>query len=169
MKIYLFNTTCLWMFLFLLSQPVSAQVTRQPYLQIPTPTSVVVSWQSGTGVIGNVYYQIMRKYITRWRFPGLLRILNIITLLMGHLKELKNSTFSQLPRLAITLLSGFGLFLISVRQILIKMNEGLKLLLNGDHSMTIITTQILSFPLEIKPRMIQGISYSIIISTSLKK
>ena len=56
MKIHFLNTTCLWMFLFLLSQPVSAQVTRQPYLQILTPTSVVVSWQSGTGVIGNVCY-----------------------------------------------------------------------------------------------------------------
>jgi 3',5'-cyclic AMP phosphodiesterase CpdA len=56
MKIHFFTPTGLWLLLFLLSLKVSAQVTRQPYLQIPTPTSVVVSWQSGTGVIGNVYY-----------------------------------------------------------------------------------------------------------------
>jgi predicted phosphodiesterase len=34
----------------------NAQVTRQPYLQIPTPGSMVISWQSGTGVAGEVRY-----------------------------------------------------------------------------------------------------------------
>ena len=34
----------------------NAQVTRQPYLQIPTPGSIVISWQSETGVAGKVNY-----------------------------------------------------------------------------------------------------------------
>ena len=47
-----------WLFLILcLPQiQVASQVTRKPYLQIPTPTSVVISWHSGTGVAGKVYY-----------------------------------------------------------------------------------------------------------------
>jgi hypothetical protein len=51
-----FNRKRFWLSLFLLPLLVSAQVTRQPYLQIPTPTSVIIRWQSGTGDIGNVYY-----------------------------------------------------------------------------------------------------------------
>ena len=44
-------------FLLILSSTlISAQVIRQPYLQIPTPNSVVISWISGTGVPGEVYY-----------------------------------------------------------------------------------------------------------------
>ena len=46
--------------LFLLSIGVSAQVTRQPYLQIPTPNSMVVRWQAGTGVVGKLYYGISK-------------------------------------------------------------------------------------------------------------
>jgi 3',5'-cyclic AMP phosphodiesterase CpdA len=49
-------TAELLLFLSMFSIQVSAQITRQPYLQIITPTSVVISWQSETGVIGNVYY-----------------------------------------------------------------------------------------------------------------
>jgi 3',5'-cyclic AMP phosphodiesterase CpdA len=46
----------LWLVLLLCSTQVFAQVTRQPYLHLPTPTSVVVRWQSGTGDIGKVRY-----------------------------------------------------------------------------------------------------------------
>ncbi|MFC2116832.1 metallophosphoesterase, partial [Bacteroidota bacterium] len=56
MKNHSFNQMGVCFILFLLSLPATAQVTRQPYLQIPTSTSVVVSWQSGTGEVGNVYY-----------------------------------------------------------------------------------------------------------------
>jgi hypothetical protein len=45
-----------WLLLFLVSFQAFAQVTRQPYLQTPTPTSVVVRWQSGTGDIGKIRY-----------------------------------------------------------------------------------------------------------------
>jgi hypothetical protein len=55
MKIHYFNPTGLWMFLFLRSLQVSSQVTLQPCLQMPTPTSVGVSGESGTGITGNVY------------------------------------------------------------------------------------------------------------------
>ncbi|MEN8229652.1 MAG: metallophosphoesterase family protein [Bacteroidota bacterium] len=44
------------LFLVLLSIQVSAQVTRQPYLQMMTPTSVRIFWQTDHGAIGNVYY-----------------------------------------------------------------------------------------------------------------
>ena len=54
----------LWLFLLLLSLQVSAQVTRQPYLQIMTPSSVIVSWQSDKGVVGNVYYGITVTSLT---------------------------------------------------------------------------------------------------------
>jgi hypothetical protein len=46
----------LWLLIFSLSIGLSAQVTRQPYLQIPTPNSMVVRWQTGTGVVGKFYY-----------------------------------------------------------------------------------------------------------------
>jgi predicted phosphodiesterase len=42
--------------LFLGSISLNAQITRQPYLQLITPTSVVISWQSETGVTGTVYW-----------------------------------------------------------------------------------------------------------------
>ena len=56
MKNHSFYPLGLGLLLFLISLQTSAQVTRQPYLQILTPTSVVICWQSGTGVIGNVYF-----------------------------------------------------------------------------------------------------------------
>ncbi len=43
-------------FLFLFSWQVSAQVTRKPYLQSPTSSGIIVSWQSETGIIGEVNY-----------------------------------------------------------------------------------------------------------------
>ncbi len=46
----------LWLFLFLISTSLHAQITRQPYIQMIAPTSVIISWHSGTGVIGKVYY-----------------------------------------------------------------------------------------------------------------
>ncbi len=41
---------------FLFTFQIYGQVTRQPYLQVTTPTSMTISWQSGTGVPGCVYY-----------------------------------------------------------------------------------------------------------------
>lgn len=52
----LFRRKQIWLSLLLISFQVFAQVTRQPYLQVPTPNSVVVRWQSGTGDIGKVHY-----------------------------------------------------------------------------------------------------------------
>ncbi len=49
-------TKLIGLFLFFLSLETSSQVTRQPYLQIPTPHSIIVRWQTGTGVIGKLYY-----------------------------------------------------------------------------------------------------------------
>lgn len=46
----------IWILLALCPAQIFAQVTRQPYLQIPTPNSVIVRWQSGTGDIGVVRY-----------------------------------------------------------------------------------------------------------------
>jgi predicted phosphodiesterase len=54
MKIHFVALIAVW--LFLISLQVSAQITRQPYLQKITPTSVIISWHSGTGVIGKLYY-----------------------------------------------------------------------------------------------------------------
>ncbi len=42
--------------LAVLSLPAFGQVTRQPYLQIPSPDGVTVRWQSGTGDIGKLCY-----------------------------------------------------------------------------------------------------------------
>lgn len=55
----------LWLLLFLLSIGVSAQVTHQPYLQIPTPNSMVIRWQTGTGVVGKLYYGTSISSITQ--------------------------------------------------------------------------------------------------------
>ncbi len=46
----------LLLLLFLPPILLNGQVTRQPYLQVMTPTSVVVSWQSDKGVVGKVCY-----------------------------------------------------------------------------------------------------------------
>src|SRR2546423_15659595 len=42
--------------LFFISFSASSQVTRQPYLQIPTPNSIIIRWQTGTGEVGKLYY-----------------------------------------------------------------------------------------------------------------
>ena len=45
-----------WLLTIFCCLDAAGQVTRKPYLQIPTPTSMVVRWQTGTGVIGKLYY-----------------------------------------------------------------------------------------------------------------
>src|SRR5512133_1522054 len=47
---------CLTILLTFISIPVAAQTTRQPYLQVPTPSSIVVRWQTGTGIPGKIFY-----------------------------------------------------------------------------------------------------------------
>jgi predicted phosphodiesterase len=44
------------LFLSLLSSMALAQVTRQPYLQLVTPTSIIVRWDTQTSEVGIVYY-----------------------------------------------------------------------------------------------------------------
>lgn len=56
MRYCVLTSLLVWTFLLLLSFDLTAQVTRQPYLQIPTPNSVVVRWQTGTGVVGKICY-----------------------------------------------------------------------------------------------------------------
>jgi predicted phosphodiesterase len=53
---YKLSTLIQLLFFSLISLQVSAQVTRQPYLQIPSPHSMIIRWQTGTGVPGKVYY-----------------------------------------------------------------------------------------------------------------
>src|SRR5450759_2092453 len=56
MKENSFHFIGLWFLFFSISIGICAQVTRQPYLQIPTPNSMTVRWQTGTGIIGKLYY-----------------------------------------------------------------------------------------------------------------
>src|SRR5512135_2416001 len=42
--------------LILMTVPGLSQVTRQPYLQIPTPYGITIRWQTGTGVQGKVFF-----------------------------------------------------------------------------------------------------------------
>jgi hypothetical protein len=56
MKNFMFIRKTVWLLSFLLIFQAFAQVTRQPYLQVPTPTSVIIRWQSGTGDIGTIRY-----------------------------------------------------------------------------------------------------------------
>lgn len=46
----------LWFCLVPLAADLSGQVTRKPYLQIPTPSSVIVKWQTATGVVGKLNF-----------------------------------------------------------------------------------------------------------------
>jgi 3',5'-cyclic AMP phosphodiesterase CpdA len=46
----------LWLVLILLSSQVSAQVVRQPYLQVVTSTSIVIRWDTSTPEVGTVNY-----------------------------------------------------------------------------------------------------------------
>ncbi len=54
----LFKRVPIWEFIVfsLLPLTINAQIARKPYLQVPTPNSVIISWISGTGVIGQVNY-----------------------------------------------------------------------------------------------------------------
>jgi hypothetical protein len=52
------------LFLFLLSVQVSAQVVRQPYLQVVTPNSIVVRWDSDSSRIGTVYFGASANSLT---------------------------------------------------------------------------------------------------------
>jgi predicted phosphodiesterase len=54
----------LWLFLIPFAINVKGQVTRKPYLQIPTPTSMIVRWQTGTGVVGKLYYGTSHSSLT---------------------------------------------------------------------------------------------------------
>ncbi len=59
-KLRIILTFCL----FQLAISLPGQVTRKPYLQIPTPSSVIVRWQTGTGVIGKLYYGTSPKELS---------------------------------------------------------------------------------------------------------
>lgn len=58
MKKYYINYKILWLFLFFFSLQIYSQVTRQPYLQVITPNSVVIRWQTDFSLIGEVKYGI---------------------------------------------------------------------------------------------------------------
>lgn len=62
-----FHRTGLLLFLFLLSVQVSAQITRQPYLQVVTPTSIVVRWDTDSSRIGTVHYGSSATALTNAR------------------------------------------------------------------------------------------------------
>jgi hypothetical protein len=56
MRHRLFHRTGLLLVLFLLCVQLSAQITRQPYLQVVTPTSIVVRWDTDSARVGTVHY-----------------------------------------------------------------------------------------------------------------
>lgn len=56
MKNISFGRGRLWLLLFMLSIQITAQVTRQPYLQELTPNSVVIRWQTGVLSVGKLYF-----------------------------------------------------------------------------------------------------------------
>src|SRR6187455_2030301 len=60
-KILIVKIICLFFFSF----GTCSQVTRQPYLQITTPNSMVIRWQTGTGVIGEIYYGPSASSLTK--------------------------------------------------------------------------------------------------------
>jgi len=60
-KILIVKIICLVFFSF----GASSQVTRQPYLQIATPNSMIIRWQTGTGVIGEIYYGSSASSLTK--------------------------------------------------------------------------------------------------------
>lgn len=45
-----------FLFLLIFSLQLSAQITRQPYLQIPCPTGITVRWNTSDSIIGVVHY-----------------------------------------------------------------------------------------------------------------
>jgi hypothetical protein len=60
----MFRRRQLWLVSVFFAFQAFAQVTRQPYLQVPTPTSVLVRWQSGTGDIGKLRYGTSASSLT---------------------------------------------------------------------------------------------------------
>jgi len=59
------RNTILTVKIILLSIFASSQVTRQPYLQVTTPNSMVVRWQTGTGIIGELFYGSSASSLTK--------------------------------------------------------------------------------------------------------
>jgi phosphodiesterase/alkaline phosphatase D-like protein len=45
-----------WGILLLIGPQAFSQVVRQPYLQVLTPTSIVVRWNTGDSMAGTVHY-----------------------------------------------------------------------------------------------------------------
>jgi hypothetical protein len=64
MRFILITGKGLWLFLFLISTSLRAQVTRQPYLQILTPTSIVVRWNTENSDTGKVHYGLSMDALT---------------------------------------------------------------------------------------------------------
>lgn len=64
------KSTWLWILLhcaiFSVGTQGQAQVTRQPYLQIATSTSITIRWQTGTGEAGKLYYGISPDKLADW-------------------------------------------------------------------------------------------------------
>jgi acid phosphatase type 7 len=56
MNIHSLHSRRFWLLLFLIPVLLCAQVTRQPYLQIPTPTGVTIRWQTAGGAVASVQY-----------------------------------------------------------------------------------------------------------------
>src|SRR4030042_6240636 len=54
----------LLLFLFLISTSLNAQVTRQPYLQVLTSTSIVVRWNTENSDTGKVHYGLSTESLT---------------------------------------------------------------------------------------------------------
>jgi acid phosphatase type 7 len=52
-----------WIFLLFSFDSIS-QVSRQPYLQISTPTSIVIRWQTDTATVGIIYYDTVKASLT---------------------------------------------------------------------------------------------------------
>jgi hypothetical protein len=61
MKKLFFIQNELWLLLLLFSTQMPAQVTRQPYLQVLTPASIVIRWNTQNSDTGKVYYGLSRE------------------------------------------------------------------------------------------------------------
>ncbi|MFC2116830.1 metallophosphoesterase [Bacteroidota bacterium] len=59
-----FTLKGLWLFLFLIAIQISAQVTRQPYLQMLTPTSIEVRWNTDSSGTGKVHYGLSTEALS---------------------------------------------------------------------------------------------------------
>jgi acid phosphatase type 7 len=68
MRNCLFDRKGLLLLLLLLSVQLSAQVARQPYLQVVTPNSIVVRWDSDSARVGTVYYGSSVTSLTSAKF-----------------------------------------------------------------------------------------------------